>query len=62
MEDINAKAKIAEEMYFHEEKLLKYITEGNEEKLFGSEILSRFRYGPQNYKSSAVSPLVAVFN
>ena len=34
LEDINARAKIAEEMYSHEEKLLKYITEGNEEKAF----------------------------
>lgn len=34
LEDINERAKIAEEFYAHEEKLLKYICEGNEEKAF----------------------------
>jgi YesN/AraC family two-component response regulator len=34
LEDINERAKIAENFYAHEEKLLKYICEGNEEKAF----------------------------
>ncbi|MDD3240175.1 MAG: AraC family transcriptional regulator, partial [Lachnospira sp.] len=34
LEDINERAKIAENFYAHEEKLLNYIREGNEEKAF----------------------------
>lgn len=34
LEDINTRAKIVEELYAHEEKLMKYIEDGNAEKAF----------------------------